>query len=98
MGNAAALAIASCSTCGTQLGPALLACPGCHALVHAETLARLASEAASAERASDLSGALARWRQALALVPAGSRQLQQITDQVTRLSGALAPGAKGGGE
>src|SRR5881396_1469823 len=70
-----------CAQCGTQIAPALLACPSCRLLVYAEELKRLAATADGAEQAGDPSAALAAWRQALDLLPADER---------------LAPGGQGG--
>src|SRR5881296_2299321 len=76
-----------CAQCGTQIAPALLACPSCRRLVYAEELKRLAATADGAEQAGDPSAALAAWRQALDLVLGGVRR-----QQVER----LAPGGQGG--
>src|SRR5204862_4620702 len=54
-----------CPQCGTELSPALLACPGCQRLVHADRLNQLAAEARAADDAGDVSTSLARWREAL---------------------------------
>ncbi|PYO72552.1 MAG: site-2 protease family protein [Gemmatimonadetes bacterium] len=56
-----------CPQCGTHVAPALLACPSCQRLVHADELKRLAAEAERSRQAGDPSGALAAWRQALDL-------------------------------
>jgi len=90
-----------CRGCGTEVPPSFLACPACHALVHAARLKELAAHAESAEAARDLAGALARWREALALVPEASRQHQGIRGRLARLSaqvdreGAAPPPAPG---
>src|SRR5207244_1595879 len=55
-----------CAQCGTQIAPALLACPSCRLLVYAEELKRLAATADGAEQAGDPSAALAAW-------PAGAK-------------------------
>ena len=75
-----------CVRCGTELAPAILSCPSCRQLVHAETLARLAEEADAASRAGDASGALGLWRQALELLPPASEQSRVITARVVDLS------------
>lgn len=82
-------AIVICSACGTQVAPGLLACPGCRRLVHADDLKRLAAEAEQAARADDLSTALAAWRRAMELLPAGSRQFDAVAAKVNELSGKL---------
>ncbi len=75
-----------CPQCGTHVAPALLACPSCQRLVHADELKRLASEAERAEQAGDPSMALASWRQALDLLPRDSTQYQVVSARVTGLS------------
>lgn len=81
--------------CGTELAPALLACPSCHRLVHAGELARLAGEARAAEERAEWRAALAHWRQALELLPADSRQAATIAERVAGLrerAGEKEPG------
>jgi Zn-dependent protease len=77
---------ARCARCGTELGPAMLSCPACHGLVHADTLAALASEADAATRAGDHAAALASWRRALDLLPPASEQSRRISERVAELS------------
>jgi len=72
-----------CPSCGTQVSPALLSCPVCHRLVHADELKRLATEA---EQATDDASALVAWRRALELLPRGSTQFEQVAGKVTELS------------
>jgi hypothetical protein len=67
-------AIAACAECGSEIAPTLLACPGCHRLVHAATLSALAGEAEEASAAGDDTRALAAWRRALELLPPSSEQ------------------------
>jgi Zn-dependent protease len=74
-----------CGQCGTEMSPSQLCCPGCGRLVHAEQLKTLASEADQAERRQDFSSALATWRRALELLPAGARQQQVITARIDAL-------------
>ncbi len=80
----------TCSACGTELAEVLLACPACRRLVHAEVLKRLAADAAAAEARGDAAGALAAWRQASTLLPAGTRQHETVAAEVARWS-AVAP-------
>jgi Zn-dependent protease len=84
MGEAAA--VLRCPECATEWGSALLACPGCQRLVHAETLRTLAEEAERQARAGDPAAALASWRRAVELLPAGSRQRALVMDEVAALS------------
>src|SRR5213076_1244758 len=62
----------ACPQCGTQIAPALLACPSCQCLVHSDALKRLAAEAERTAQAGDMSAALAAWREALELLPPDS--------------------------
>ena len=75
----------ACSRCGTELAPALLACPSCNALVHADELRALATAAEEAEAAKDGARAIALWRQALELLPPNSKQYQSLVDRVAAL-------------
>jgi len=79
----------ACSDCGTELAAGCLACPGCHRLVYAHTLAQLKADAALAASNGDHAGELAAWRSGLALVPPGSRQHAAIAERI----GALAQSA-----
>ena len=81
-----------CAQCGTQVAPALLACPSCQRLVHAEELKRFAATAQRAEQAGDPSGALTAWRQALDLLPTDATQHQVVAARITTLSRSLDGG------
>jgi Zn-dependent protease len=74
-----------CASCGTEIGPSRLSCPACRALVHAGELKRLSGEATTAEGESRLVAALQAWRQALALLPADSRQAGAVAAKVEEL-------------
>jgi Zn-dependent protease len=67
------------------LAPALLVCPSCHALVHADDLRRLALDAEAAEAHGDKAGALALWREALERLPSETSQYAAIVDRVSAL-------------
>ena len=60
-------------------------CPGCGRLVHTDELNQLVQLARDAESQQDFSTALANWRQALALLPPGTKQYQIIADKITQL-------------
>jgi Zn-dependent protease len=79
-------AAAICEGCGTSLSPTLLACPGCHRLVHGARLKELAAEASAAGARGDTATELAAWRSSLELLPERSRQYTSISDRVARLS------------
>src|SRR2546428_8217558 len=78
-----------CPECGVHVAPALLACPSCHRLVHAEQLKRRAAEADRAARAGDSSAELGAWRQALDLLPPDTTQHRTVSARVAALSRAL---------
>jgi Zn-dependent protease len=65
------------------------ACPGCGRLVHCDTLANLAATAKAADQRGDVSAALQAWREALDLLPVGSRQHEVISAKITELGRAL---------
>ena len=72
-------------------------CPSCQALVHSATLKTLADRAATARAAGDLTGALTAWRQALELLPTGTRQHEAVAANIEALSRELdAPGTQAG--
>jgi Zn-dependent protease len=75
-----------CASCATELAPALLVCPACHTLVHRERLSELAREA---EAATELPQKVAYWRDALALLPAGSRQFSAIAERIDALTAEI---------
>jgi Zn-dependent protease len=81
----AARSSAACGRCGTELAPALLACPSCHALVHADALRALATAADAAVAAKDHSRAVALWREALELLPPDTKQHRVILDRIASL-------------
>lgn len=92
MAEAAPTAPARCPGCAAALAPSLLACPSCHALVHAAELKQLAATAADKTRAGDPSAALAAWRRALELLPEGTRQHAEVAARVEALSRSVAAG------
>lgn len=94
----ASAATAACPACGTELAPALLACPACHRLVHAEALKELAAAAERAQGSGDAAVALAAWRQALALLPPGSRQHEAIAGRVAALEPQVPAHAPSGAD
>jgi len=78
-----------CPGCGTEVAGALLTCPACHRLVHADELTRLASEARQAESQNNPAQALRLWREMLDLLPVGTQQHAIISDKVAALSRAV---------
>lgn len=75
-----------CADCGTEVAASLLSCPRCHRLVHAEELTRLAAEAEKAVQAGRVTHARDAWRNALRLLPPGSRQHERVRQRVEELS------------
>jgi Zn-dependent protease len=83
-----------CAGCGTDVGSALLACPGCGRLVHADQLKRLAAEAGAAAASGDATEELRAWRASLELLPSSSKQfgiVQARVDVLSRLSESSRP-------
>ena len=78
-----------CSSCSTELASTLLVCPACHALVHRGRLETLAREAEQAAAANMHESAVAKWREALALLPAGSRQYDAVAQKIEALTAAM---------
>src|SRR2546427_4463247 len=79
----------ACPQCGTQIAPALLACPSCQRLVHSDALKGLAAEAERTAQAGDMSAALAAWRQARELLPPDSSPPTGGSARILELSRAL---------
>jgi len=82
-----------CAGCATELAPGLLSCPSCARLVHAERLTGLAAQASAAETSGDLTRALTAWREAVLLLPVGSRQKAVAEEKVRALSDRLGSAA-----
>jgi len=83
-----------CGDCGTEVPASRLSCPVCHALVHAAELKSLALAAQTAAAGGDASAEITSWRRARELLPAGSRQHQQIAGKVADLSRRLDAGPR----
>lgn len=92
--DAAIAATDRCGRCDTELAPSLLACPSCAALVHGEALKHLAADAEAAERSGDNARALARWREALELLPSSSTQYDAIVQRTQSLAGDAEAAAR----
>jgi Zn-dependent protease len=88
----------TCVQCWTQLAPAMNACPVCGRLVHADELSALAHAAREAAANGEIPKALAAWREALDLLPPGSRQHQIISAKITELGKSLPAGATPGSQ
>lgn len=79
----------TCPSCGTQVSPSLLVCPGCKRLIHAAQLASLAQQAEAARQAGEISQALVCWRAALELLPPDVNQFAMVTAQIEQLGAQL---------
>jgi len=82
-----------CAQCAGALAPGALVCNGCHALVHAATLERLAAGARADEEAHRTHAARDGWREALELLPPDSRQAAWVRDNIERLNGVAGSAA-----
>ena len=89
LGIAESAATASRCECGTEVASGILACPGCHRLVHAATLKSYRAQADAAAHAGDVGAELTAWRLALALVPPHSTQSTMIFARITALSATI---------
>jgi Zn-dependent protease len=82
MSTTAAPVAVRCATCGTEIAVGLLACPGCHRLIHAEQLKTLFEQGAAASQAGDRHAELSAWQSALQLLPAGSKQHTAVAEKI----------------
>ena len=91
-----------CPDCGTEVASHFLICPGCHRLVHADSLKQLAERATSEEAAGLWTEAMVTWRSALELLPPESRQHEAISKKIAGLGGRVdragGPKPAGSGE
>lgn len=75
----------NCKLCSSELAEGALACPQCHALVHADELERLAASAKALEAQQQFLEARGHWLKALELLPRESTQANWIRDNVVKL-------------
>jgi Zn-dependent protease len=75
----------NCKACSYELAPEVLACPQCHALVHASELQGLAATAKRLEEQHQFLQARDHWMKALALLPRESSQAEWIRDNARKL-------------
>jgi Zn-dependent protease len=80
-----------CSGCSGELPPGALECPQCHALVHAEMLERMTSQASALETQGKPTEARDLWLEALKLLPAESTQAAWVRDHARQLALAGRP-------
>ena len=80
----------TCAQCGTELASGALACPACHALVHAERLRGLAARAEAYRENGALEQSRDAWRESLDLLPERIKQHEVISARVAALDARLA--------
>jgi len=80
----------SCKRCSCPLAPNALECPQCRALVHGDTLQRLASDANALEARGELLAARDHWASALSLLPEESAQGKWVEERILTLEGSAA--------
>jgi len=83
-----------CSSCSADLPPGALECPRCHALVHAEALERISSQARELEDQSKPLEARERWLEVLHFLPAESTQAAWVRDHARQLALAARTAAQ----
>jgi len=74
-----------CKSCSGEIEPGVLACPQCHALVHAEALEQLAAQAKTFEGQGKPGPERECWLKALPLLPPESTQAEWIRARVRHL-------------
>jgi Zn-dependent protease len=84
----------TCKSCSGELEPEALACPQCHALVHAEVLERLAAQAKTLEAQGKPGAAQECWLRALPLLPPESTQAEWVRARVRQLELAAKAAAQ----
>jgi Zn-dependent protease len=83
------LVAARCAGCGTELAPALLGCPACHALVYRELLQSLAAEATRQSADGKVTEAKATWHRTLTLLPPGTQQHTEVGARIAALDARI---------
>lgn len=74
--------VRKCPQCGHDLNLGALACPECHALIHATQLSALAQLARQLEEKREFAQARELWQQSLALLPPDSKQADWVRDRL----------------
>lgn len=77
--------IRTCRRCSSDLSAGALVCEKCHALVHAEQLDRLSSQAKALEAQGSFREAREQWLMGLPLLPVNSRQADWILQHARNL-------------
>jgi Zn-dependent protease len=76
----------ACPQCGTEVRQGTLACPACGALIYAQTLKELASNADRASQAGELLAAREHWQSARSLLPLNSRQHAVVGERIAEIN------------
>ncbi len=84
----------NCTRCLAPLSPDAIVCPQCRALVHADELDALRTQAVTFEHQHDLVNARQAWLAALQLVPPASKQAEWIEQHLRDLASPPAAAAK----
>ena len=75
----------TCQRCSAELALDDLACPQCHALVHADTLERLSAQARSLEAQQQFLPSREQWRKVQLLLPPESQQAEWVSAHVREI-------------
>ncbi len=75
----------TCKRCLGELSASALACPRCHALVHAEQLEQYSAEARAFEEKGEYMRARELWQMSLPLLPPDAKQVVWIRDHIREL-------------
>jgi Zn-dependent protease len=78
-----------CAGCSTELAPAILSCPACHALVYRDLLKSLAAQAAQQSERGELMEAKMTWQRARTLLPVGVQQHTEVGARIAALDVSL---------
>ena len=76
----------TCQGCGNYMAASMLSCPSCHMLVYTDRLKQISEDAGKNETAGNIAGALTAWREALALLPANTKQYKAVHAKVEDFS------------
>lgn len=90
------MSVQACQRCGTTAPGDYVICPRCHALFHAESLARLLREADALEAQGELVGALGKLREMEPLLPRGSQQALAVRERIATLEPKAPRAARAG--
>ena len=84
------MSLAVCPACGAEHAASALACPNCRVLIHAERLAELNQRANAARAVSNVGGEREAWREAVTLLPEGTKQRGVVERRLFELEGSAS--------